>query len=220
MTVLISGYGPFGSNPINPAWETARHLDGKIINGVEIKAVQLPVNVINNVKILKSSIETFNPSIILGLGVAPGRSILTLERFGVNLLDLPLPDEANNHPIGEPIVPDGPEAYQSTIPIKAIVMNMRKEGIPSAVSYSGGTHGCNQVLYWMLHYINTKQLRAKTGFIHLPYLPEQVANMNEDAINMYQPSMSLDLMVKGLEIAIHTSLEKKKDIERGYGLMC
>jgi len=220
MTILVTGYGPFDDEAMNPAWETAKCLDGRVIQNERVVAAQLPVNIHENIKILSSLIKTYHPSIIIGLGIAPGRSVVTVERFATNLLDLPTPDEGNNQPIGIPIVPEGPTAYQSTIPIKAIVKNMRKAGIPSSVSYSSGTHGCNQVLYWLLHQAVEGEMKTKIGFIHLPYLHEQVANMIFSTLSTYPPSMSLETMTKAIEIAIHTIIETKEDIEIAYGLMC
>jgi pyroglutamyl-peptidase len=138
----------------------------------------------------------------------------------LNILDLPFAGDGKDQTIGEPVVADGPVAYLTTIPIKAILKRMREAGIPSSVSYSAGTHGCNQILYWLLHYVSTKGLRTKVGFIHLPYLPKQVAKMWEKAPSMYQPSMSLVLMSRGVRIAINTSLELAQDIEMGCGALC
>ncbi len=220
MTILVTGYGPFDNEAINPAWETAKCLDGRVIQNEKVIAAQLPVNIKENISLLSWLIKTYQPSIIIGLGIAPGRSVVTVERFATNLLDLPTPDEGNNQPIGIPIVPEGPTAYQSTIPIKTIVKNMRGSGVPSSVSYSSGTHGCNQVLYWMLHHATVNEMKTKIGFIHLPYLHEQVANMTLSTLSMYPPSMSLETMTKAIEIAIQTILETKEDIEIAYGLMC
>jgi pyroglutamyl-peptidase len=100
------------------------------------------------------------------------------------------------------------------------VKRMREAGIPSAVSFSAGTHGCNQVMYWTSHYVATNNMDTKVGYIHTPSLPEYVAKTWAQYLYAYQPSMSLDLMVKGLEIAIDTSLEVTEDIEMGCGFVC
>ena len=219
-TVLVAGYGPLKNNSVNPAWETARRLDGKIVRGAKVTALQVPANIRKNLEIIETEIVRCKPSVIIGLGLAPGRAVLTLERSGLNILDFPYEDVKKNQPMGEPVVSGGPSAYLTTIPIKAILKRMREAGIPSAISYTAGTHGCNQILYWMLHYVSIRNLSIKVGFIHLPYLPEQIARMWEGSPYMYQPSMSLELMTGGTEIAIETSLELTGDIEMGSGALC
>ena len=47
----------------------------------------------------------------------------------------------------------------------------------------------------------------RTGFIHIPFLPEQVV----DKRNM--PSMPLEMIAKGLEYAIEAIVENKEDIK-------
>ena len=154
------------------------------------------------------------------MGVAPGRPILTTERLGVNVLDLTSPDNEGNQPDGQPVVQGGPAAYMTTIPVKAIVKRMREAGIPCTVSYSAGTHTCNQILYWMLHYVQTRKLATRVGYIHLPDIPAQIAEVYEMTLGSYRPSMPLELMVQGLEIAIQASLEHPVDIRMGCGAIC
>lgn len=51
----------------------------------------------------------------------------------------------------------------------------------------------------------------KFGFIHVPFIPEQVV----DKVN--QPSMSLEMMVRGLEAAIATIVDTNEDIKKALG---
>ena len=46
---------------------------------------------------------------------------------------------------------------------------------------------------------------VRGGFIHVPWLPEQVAK------KMAQPSMPIERMIKGVETAIKVSLKTKSD---------
>ena len=124
------------------------------------------------------------------------RSRPTLERVAINVNDATIPDNAGAQPVDEAIAPDGPVAYFSTLPNKAIVSAMREAGIPAAISNTAGTYVCNQILYAVLHFIAEKKLPAKAGFMHVPYLPVQVADKPS------MPSMSLEDMVRALEVAI------------------
>ncbi len=42
-TILLTGFEPFGGSHINPSIEACKPLDGKLINGVKIKVVQIPL---------------------------------------------------------------------------------------------------------------------------------------------------------------------------------
>ena len=41
-TVLLSGFEPFGGEAINPSWEVAQALHGKLVEGARIQALCLP----------------------------------------------------------------------------------------------------------------------------------------------------------------------------------
>ena len=59
----------------------------------------------------------------------------------------------------------------------------------------------------MRHIIETKYPGKKSGFIHIPFLPQQVI----DKKNM--PSMSLETIVNGLTAAIEAIVETKEDLK-------
>ena len=78
-----------------------------------------------------------------------------------------------------------------------MVKAIRQAGIPAAVSYSAGTFVCNQLMYGVLYYIHHSFPQTRGGFVHVPYIPQQVTSMNRPA-----PCMALEDIVKGLEAAI------------------
>ena len=51
--------------------------------------------------------------------------------------DARIPDNEGNQPIDLPIRPDGAPAYFSSLPIKAMVQAIKKEGLPASVSKYG-----------------------------------------------------------------------------------
>ena len=44
-------------------------------------------------------------------------------------------------------IEEGPAAYFSTLPIKAMVRDMKEAGVPAAVSNTAGTVVCNHIMY-------------------------------------------------------------------------
>lgn len=200
--VLVTGFDPFGGENINPALEVIKELKNRKFEKVELVTKEIPTVFYKSIKVLEEAMEELKPDVVICIGQAGGRSEITVERVGINVIDARISDNENNQPVDAFIAPNGPAAYFSTIPIKDIVENIRKVGVPASVSNSAGTFVCNQLLYGLMHIISTKYNKVKGGFIHIPYLPEQALNYKN------QPSMSLLNMVKALEVAVETAVQE------------
>ena len=199
--LLITGFQPFDGESVNPALEVAKGLQGKTINGYEVIAREIPVVRFEALKAVQAAIEELQPDAVITIGQAGGRPDITVERVGINIDDFRIPDNKGNQPIDEPVVIGGPVAYWATLPIKKMVANVKAQGIPASVSNSAGTYVCNHLLYGLLHYLTTQGKTAiPAGFIHIPYLPEQMAvRSGKDA---QIATMSLDTLLKGFEAMI------------------
>lgn len=206
MKILVSGFDPFGGEKINPAIESVKLLPDEI-KGAKIIKLEIPTVIGKSLRKLEEVIEREKPDVVINVGQAGGRQDITVERVGINVDDCRIKDNEGNQPIDEPVVKGGPDAYFVTLPIKAMVKNMTDNKVPASISNTAGTFICNHVTYGMAHLAKTKYPNMKTGFIHIPFLPEQVL----DKRNM--PSMSLDLIVKGLTHAIEAVVENKEDIK-------
>lgn len=199
--LLITGFQPFDGESVNPALEVAKGLQGKTIHGYDVIAREIPVVRFEALKAVQAAIEELQPDAVITIGQAGGRPDITVERVGINIDDFRIPDNKGNQPIDEPIVTGGPVAYWATLPIKKMVANVKAQGIPASVSNSAGTYVCNHLLYGLLHYLTTQGKTAiPAGFIHIPYLPEQMAvRSGKDA---QVATMSLDTLLKGFEAMI------------------
>ena len=204
--ILVTGFDPFGGEKINPALEVIKLLPKKIGEN-EIKILEIPTVYKKSIEKIDKEIESYNPDYILSIGQAGGRTDISIERVAINIDDFRIKDNEGNQPIDEKIAEDGPDAYLVTIPIKAMVQKMIENKIPASVSNTAGTFVCNHVCYGMAHLASTKYPNMRTGFIHIPFLPEQVV----DKRNM--PSMPLEMIAKGLEYAIEAIIENKEDIK-------
>ncbi len=91
--------------------------------------------------------------------------------MAINLDDARIPDNAGAQPIDQPITPDGPPAYFSTLPIKAIVAALRAKNIPASVSNTAGTFVCNRIFYDLMQTLSADP-SIRGGFIHVPCTPE------------------------------------------------
>ena len=210
--VLLTGFDPFGKDTINPALEVVKQLDGLVVDDIELIALEVPTVFQKSIKVVQEGIEKHTPDVVICVGQAGGRKQITPERVAINIDDARIPDNEGNQPIDEPIVEGGPAAYWTTLPIKKMVQQMRRVGVPATVSNTAGTFVCNHLFYGMMHYLHEQAPHVRGGFIHIPFIPEQTLKNG-------MASMSLDLIVKGLKIAAVTAIEIKEDICDGGGTL-
>ena len=193
----MTGFNSFGEEKINPALEVIKKLKNNIA-GADVVKLVVPTVFGKSIEIVTYAIEKERPDYVLCIGQAGGRFEITAERIAINLNDAKIPDNEGKMPIDVSIDNGGRAAYFATIAIKEIVLEIKKEKIPAAISNSAGTFVCNHLMYGVLDYISKNNIPAKAGFIHIPFLPEQAV----DKLNM--PSMAIETMVKAIEIAIKT----------------
>ena len=204
--VLVTGFDPFGGETVNPALEAVKRLNGKEIEGCLVETREIPTVFGKAIASLKESIEEIQPEMVICVGQAGGRPVITPERVAINVNDARITDNENNQPIDTEVVPGGPVGYWSTLPIKAMVKKMNDNGIPASVSNTAGTFVCNHIFYGLMEYLASFGNSIRGGFIHIPFLPEQIVR------NSGQPSMGLEMIVKGLELAIEAALMNETDI--------
>ncbi|EHL11712.1 pyroglutamyl-peptidase I [Oribacterium parvum ACB1] len=209
MKLLLTAFTPFDGEKINPALEAVKLVKDKIGNLLIVK-LEVPTVFGKSIDTVREAIEREKPDFVLSIGQAGGRAEITPERVAINLNDARIPDNEGNQPIDEPVFPDGENAYFSTLPVKAMVEAIREEGIPSSLSNSAGTFVCNHLMYGVLYYLDKRPV-IKAGFIHVPYIPEQVKNKKE------MPALELSEIVRGLEAAITAIAINGTDKKLAYG---
>ena len=207
MKILVTGFDPFGGEKVNPALEAVKSLPS-VIHGAEIRWVEIPTVFYKSAEILETEIVRYQPDVVLCIGQAGGRASLTPERVAINQDDARIPDNQGNQPIDTPIRLDGEAAYFSTLPIKAMVQAIKEVGLPATVSNTAGTFVCNHLMYQALYLADKKFSHMRAGFMHIPYMTEQVINKPNTA------SMNLADIVKGIEAAIGAIVDyKDKDLK-------
>ncbi len=168
--LLITGFDPFGGADINPSWEAVKRLPDTI-GDFSLTRLEIPTVYGKAPSAVLKLAEQLQPDVILCVGQAGGRSAVTPERIAVNIRDARIPDNEGNQPRGEFVVPEGPAAYFSTVPVMNMADAICRGGFPGTVSNSAGAFVCNDTLYSLLHhYAGTS---VKVGFVHVPYLLRQ-----------------------------------------------
>lgn len=201
LKILITGFEPFGGEIVNPSWEVAKQLDGLIVAGAQLVAVQLPCVFSRSLHALSDALEAYHPNMVLSLGQADGRSDFSIERVAINVCDARIPDNEGAQPIDEPVVPDGPAAYFSSLPIKKMAAALKAQGFPVAISQTAGTFVCNQVFYGLQHALAGKGVMS--GFVHVPLMPVQAANRAGPSL----ASMSTETLKAAVLCALETMVQ-------------
>ena len=206
MKLLLTAFDPFGGERINPALESVKRISNKI-GKLVITKIEVPTVFRKSIDIVKTEMDKLQPDFVLCIGQAGGRFDVTPERVAINIDDARIPDNEGNQPLSSPIFNDGENAYFSNLPIKAMVQAIRDIGLPSSVSNTAGTFVCNHLMYGVLYHINKSYPKMSGGFIHVPYIPEQVANQASSV-----PYMALADITRALEAAIGSISINSQDI--------
>lgn len=204
-TVLLTGFEPFGGESLNPSEEIAREINGATIARHQVVGALLPCVFGTAVKELKHQLKLHEPTLVICVGQAGGRVDITPERVAINLDDARIADNAGQQPVDRPVVKDGPVAYFSTLPVKAIVQDLRRHDIPASLSQTAGTFVCNHVFYGLMHELALHRTGVRGGFIHVPYLPEQA--------KAGQASLPFETMTRAIRLAIETAVTYQRDVK-------
>lgn len=205
--LLLTGFEPFGGASTNPSGDIVRALDGARIAGHVVAGAVLPCVFGGARRELARLLRRHRPSVVVCLGVAGGRAGITPERVAINLEDARIPDNAGAQPRDRPVVRGGPAAYWSTLPVKAIVAALEREGIPAAVSHTAGTFVCNHVFYSLMHSVRRRGVRG--GFIHVP------AALALEA--PHSPGLPLATQIRGIALALKVTARRRRDLRRAGG---
>ncbi|MFF1385912.1 pyroglutamyl-peptidase I [Arthrobacter sp. NPDC058288] len=220
--ILLTGFEPFGGEAVNPSWN-AVEAAAKILQaeGQVVAAVELPCVFGQSIAVLEDALQRYRPELVLCVGQAGGRPRISLERVAINCDDARIPDNAGNRPVDQEVVPNGPAAYFSSLPVKAGLAALRAAGIPAEVSQSAGTYVCNHVFYGLMHTLssgpagveppNEGSSATRGGFIHVPYETQQVPRGSGT------PSLPVAVMAEALAVVVRTALATTTDIKLPAG---
>jgi len=214
LKALVTGFEVYGGRGINPAAEVSRALDGTRVGPLEVTGVCLPVSLDDAPGRLTRLIDQLAPDITLCLGLWPGEPMIRLERIALNRADFEIPDETGRLALDEALDPCGPDGLCATIPLQETIEALWDQGIPARLSGTAGTYLCNATMYRMLGHARARLPRMLGGFMHLPYLPSQVAELlrelrREKVLELHQradlASMALDTIVQAVRTTLSVS---------------
>ena len=167
MKILITGFKPFNKDKINPT-----SMIIKEFNDLNIKTLELDVVYNLDAKKIIDAIKEYNPNLVLMMGLAGGRKKVMIEYFALNMQSAIISDNSDlikNHNI---IDKNAPLAYATNIDVVKLKEDVNDDNFD--ISYHAGTFVCNDVYFQVLDFIYKNNLNIKCGFIHVPYIKEQV----------------------------------------------
>ncbi|WP_314195597.1 pyroglutamyl-peptidase I [uncultured Arthrobacter sp.] len=206
--ILLTGFEPFGGQPVNPSWAAAQSARDLLrAEGLAVEAVEVPCVFGAAGSVLRDVLGALEPELVVCIGQAGGRGRVSLERVAINCDDAPIPDNAGNQPVDRDVVPGGPAAYFTSLPVKAALLAVKKAGIPVEISQTAGTYVCNHVFYTLMHELAARP-GVRGGFVHVPFAPDQVEQGSS------KPSLPVASMAEAIAAVVRTSLNQPIDVTR------
>ena len=203
---LVTGFEPYGGYSVNPSAEIARRLDGGRIGGTLVAGRVLPVELDALGAAVSAILREVDPVAVILLGLAPGEGAIRLERVALNLAHFPIPDNSGVRALDLPLDTRSGPAVWARLPLRAIQARLLAMGIPARMSETAGTYLCNAAMHLGLRRVPR---RVPCGFIHLPLLPAQVAEVIEgDGDAPVLASMAFPIQRRAVEVALALTLGK------------
>jgi pyroglutamyl-peptidase len=200
--ILLTGFEPFGSDAVNPSGDAVRAVAARWRGPEDLIVDVLPVTFAGSASRLSQLLARHDPDVVICVGLAGGRSRISVERVGINLIDARIPDNDGEQPVDVPSLPGAAPAVFASLPVKAIVRDASAVGIPIETSLTAGSFVCNHVLVHAGAWAHAEGRRA--GFIHVPWAAGQAPRD--------EPELPLETIVHALEIAMRTSLDVTEDL--------
>ena len=195
--VLLTAFEPYDQWTTNSSWLALVELLKELPSGGSLVTRRYPVDLPALQEKLKQDLQR-EFDVILHLGQSPGASIIKLEAIALNAAGCL--DERGSEL--DEIIPGGPVAYRSNMPLSRWSTLLRTNHIPSVISYHAGTFLCNAIMYLSHHELqlrvgSKRHSNCLVGFVHLPLATEQVAAHGQSL-----PSLPLSTLARAVRLLV------------------
>jgi pyroglutamyl-peptidase len=216
--VLLTGFEPYGGRGVNPAAEILKQLDGTELGGLPVIGRALPVDYRGLKARIDGLLDDFDPAVVVSLGLWPGEAVIRLERLAINVADFEIADNEGLLLTDVAVEGNGPAALPATLPLRSVEQALLDAGIPARISNTAGTFLCNATMFGFLQALAARGRTVPCGFVHLPYMPSQVADLmrqtrKERMLELHQradlASMDLAVMLRAVEIVIRVCASRR-----------
>jgi len=199
--ILLTGFEPFGGLATNTSWEVARRLNGEIIGGKRVVALEIPVVWEKTRAAIARAVAAHDPDVAVVMGVA-WWGVVAVEGVGRNMRGTH-PDNEGAGPESYEIYARGHRALRTRLPVNAILAELRGLDIPCRSSDTAGTYLCNESLYTILYETGSHALPA--GLLHLPRAgPDRARKPTPDERTVR--AVTVDELVVGVRAALRLTV--------------
>jgi pyroglutamyl-peptidase len=209
MKSLLVGYNEFHGWAVNPARLVVETLRGndQFVAGMGMTAEVFPTEFDAAGRRIVQLMSRHRPDVVVVVGMAAGRSGVSLERVALNLDDTATPDNAGLAPTGRLIKPDGPLAYWSTLPLNHLVTTLVEHGVSAHISNFAGSFVCNHTFYLARYTAERLGLRTACGLVHIPLMTELL-----DEAHAAWPSLPKADIVRAVAVCLHDSFGRAETL--------
>lgn len=176
ISVLVTGFGAFPGAPVNPTQELIGLLAGHedAFAGAKLHLRVLPVEYDKVGGLLEKFGHEVTPDIAIHFGLAANARGFRLESTARNHSSMERADAGAGKPRSTQIC-KGPKTLRSTLPLGAIAGALKTKSLPVTRSAHAGAYLCNHLFYLSRSGSIAGYAPRMAGFIHLPYLDDQLA---------------------------------------------
>lgn len=165
--VLVIGYTGFREYQWNPAEAVAERLNGRRLVGCIVESHVIPVSISAVRKVVPRLLESVDPAVALGVGLAPSARSVLLELAAANYAYFEVEDEGGYKTGGEEVEPGGPRVVYTTIPVEAVISKCKSgRGLPLRPNVTIGTYLCGALGYILMRW--GIEVGRPAGFVHIP----------------------------------------------------
>jgi pyroglutamyl-peptidase len=201
--ILVTGHEPPEEFDANPSATLARRLEGESVGGHRIAASVLPNDPATAASGVVDAIQQLEPDVVLAAGFLPGSTNVVVERLGFAAGDFLGAAEGSDEP-------EGPVGYVSTMPNGSVVEHLGDRDIPSMLSIATASPLSDRVLFEALEHVTSTDRPPTVGSMGFPCTPEQAVRRGERTRGDIPPSMSAELQLEALLVAVKLALQERE----------
>ena len=192
---LVTGFEAFGEDSLNPTEQILKWIreDQNLSSLFDTQLLPVEYDRAHRLILDRTDLDSFDGIICLGL--AGGRSKISIERVGLNWTESRQPDNAGNIPDKGIIDLEAERAYFTEFHMDSLKAQLEDANLPVEISLSAGGYVCNHLYFNLLKNL----VSPWVVFIHVPFLEVQM-----ETKPMGIPFFTESQMRKFLEILVQS----------------
>ena len=183
LTVLVTGFGPFGSHKVNSSWEAVKLLPSMGLTGngqeliVEAREIRVSYEYVR--ERIPSLWQEIKPDLCIHVGVSPYRSIkyekcANNHGYFLQDVDSQFLESSTVHPGSPDVLKTLLDLDELSDQVLSIVAQEEggESNVKIEVSFNAGQYLCDYIYYTSLHHRMKNLYEAPVLFIHVPPLDQ------------------------------------------------